>query len=154
MNGSEAAQFDPRRVIRGPKDGKPRLLHTNLRVRDMDAALRFYVDGLGMTVMERVEVESRGATVAFVGFNADEAGRLLELSCYRDRDEAYAHGTGYGHVAVGVLGIAAMLEKLETMGVEVAEPPVTLAPGAPARAIVRDPDGYAVELIETARRST
>jgi lactoylglutathione lyase len=140
--------FDPWRVIRGPKDGRPRILHTMLRVRDLDASLRFYVEGLGMQVLERVEIEARRATGVFVGFNAEDVGRLLELTWYWDADQPYSHGTGYGHVGIATPDIAGTYARLEAMGASCVEPPSVVFPGAPARAFAKDPDGYDVELIE------
>jgi lactoylglutathione lyase len=140
--------FDPRRVIRGPKDGRSRIMHTMLRVRDLDASLRFYVEGLGMTVLERVDIEVRRATGVFIGFQATDVGRLLELTWYWDAEEPYTHGSGYGHVGVAVPDVAAMFDRLTALGARGVHPPAVLFEGAPARAFVKDPDGNDVELIE------
>lgn len=143
--------FDPRRVILGPRDGKRRLLHTMLRVRDLGATLRFYEGAVGMQVLERVDVAVKRATGVFIAFNAEDAGRALELTHYWDAETPYSHGSGYGHVAIGVLGLEAVVARLEAAEVEITERPSALAPGAPSRAFVKDPDGYDVEFIETRR---
>lgn len=148
---AQTAEFDPKRVIRGPKDGRSRVLHTMLRVKDLDASLRFYVVGLGMKLLERVDIKSKNATVVFVGFNDHDVGRLLELTYYKGLDQAYTHGSGYGHVAVGVPDMAAALAGLEAIGVEISQRPAALALGVLLRSFVKDPDGYGVELVQTRR---
>ena len=141
---SVATGFDPDNVILGPADGRRRILHTMLRIGDVDRALHFYVDGLGMRLLERVDIEFRGGvTGLFVGYDAAEGGRMLELSCYRAATEPYTHGTGFGHVAVRVPDLAAACARLVALGF-----PCALAAGDPRRATVRDPDGHAFLLTE------
>ena len=127
---------------------RPRFLHTMIRVRDFDASLRFYVDGLGMKVLDRFEIEARRVTAFFIGFGGYEDGGCLELTHLWDVD-AYTHGTGYGHIAIGVPDLPGALAKLEAMGVEVTQRPVKYFADAPHLAFVKDPDGYSVELIQT-----
>ena len=147
-----APAFDTNGVILGPDDGQPRVLHTMLRIADLDRALRFYINGLGMAERERVEIDFRGGVTAlFVGYDSGDAGRSIELTCYRQPGEAYTHGSGYGHVAIGVADVAATVERLTGLGFECTEAPRLTHPGAPLRAFVRDADGYDVELIESAR---
>jgi lactoylglutathione lyase len=74
----------------------------------------------------------------------------LELACYWDPPEPYTHGTGYGHVAIGVPDVAATVARLEGLGAPCTRRPCAGASGAPVVAFVKDPDGYDVELIETA----
>lgn len=132
---SEDTGFDPKNVILGPRDGVTRILHTMLRISDVDAALRFYVDGLGMTLLERIDIEAKGGVTAlFVGYDADGAGRQLELSFYRAATEPYTHGTGFGHVAIETPDPDAIRARLEPLGIE----HETTAAGL----FVRDPDGH------------
>lgn len=148
----DAPPFDPDNVILGPDDGHPRILHTMLRIADLDRARRFYIDGLGMTQRERVEIAFRGGVTAlFVGYDNGDAGRSIELTCYRQPGGPYTHGAGYGHIAVGVPDVAAMVERLAALSFACTESPRLTHPGAPLRAFVRDADGYDVELIESAR---
>jgi lactoylglutathione lyase len=148
----DAPPFDRNGVILGPDDGQPRMLHTMLRIADLDRARRFYLDGLGMVERERVEIAFRGGVTAlFVGYDSGDAGRSIELTCYREPGEPYTRGTGYGHVAIGVADVAAAVERLGTLGFACTETPRLTHPGAPLRAFVRDGDGYDVELIESAR---
>jgi lactoylglutathione lyase len=149
MTDATTANVDPHLWIWGWKDEKPRLLHTMLRVKDFDASLRFYVDGLGMRVFDRYEIESRRASCMFIGFNDYAGGGLIELAQYWDAEGPPTHGSGYGHVAIGAPDITGMLAKLEAMGVEVTLRPRALIGAGPRVAFVKDPDGYAVELIET-----
>jgi lactoylglutathione lyase len=87
----------------------------------------------------------------FVGFNDYTAGGIVELTRSWDFDGAYSHGSGYGHISIGVPDIVAMIAKLETMGMEITMRPKPLIAGGPRVAFVKDPDGYAVELIQTHR---
>lgn len=149
---ADAPPFDTRGVILGPDDGQPRLLHTMLRIADLDRARRFYIDGLGMAERERVEIDYRGGVTAlFVGYDNGDTGRSIELTCYRQPGAPYTHGTGYGHVAVGVADVAATTSRLAALGFACTEAPRLTHPGAPLRAFVRDGDGYDIELIESAR---
>ena len=149
---ADAPPFDTRGVILGPDDGQPRLLHTMLRIANLDRARRFYIDGLGMAERERVEIDFRGGVTAlFVGYDSGDAGRSIELTCYRHPDDPYTRGAGYGHVAVGVANVAATVDRLAGLGFECTDTPRLTHPGAPLRAFVRDADGYDIELIESAR---
>jgi lactoylglutathione lyase len=148
VTSSSANGFKPDSAIMGPKDGRARILHTMLRVTDLETAVRFYVEGLGMQVLARVEIEARNATAVFVGFDGEDAGAPVELTRYWDEQRPYTHGTGYGHVAVGVTDVPAAFARLEALGAEIIMRPGTMVPDGPCCAFVRDPDGYAVELVE------
>lgn len=144
-------EFDPRLWVWGANASKPRLLHSMVRVKDVDAAIHFYVNGLGMKVLGRFEIETRRSTGVFLGFGDYDAGGVLELAQKWDHEGPYSHGSGYGHVAIGVPDMAATVAKLEAMGTEVTLRPKALIAGGPAVAFVKDPDGYEVELIQTRR---
>jgi lactoylglutathione lyase len=119
-----------------------------LCVGDLDAAKRFYVDGLGMTLFDRMDVNiAPRCSAIFVGFDAAEG--MLELTQYHDGDGPYARRPGFGHVALGVPDLDSVMDKLEAMGVEVVKPRHQLVPTAPPAAFVKDFDGYEVELIQT-----
>jgi len=149
---SDADYCDPKLWVWGDHAESPRVLHTMIRVRDFDAALHFYVDLLGMKILDRFEIPVRRVSAMFVGFDGYDAGGCLEIVRPWDTDGPYTHGTGYGHIAIGVPDVMATLDRLEADGVKVTTRPVMLLPGAPAVAFVEDPDGYAVELIQTRRR--
>lgn len=126
---------------------RPQVLHMMIRVRDLDAAARFYVDGLGMRLLGHLEVEARRVTALFVGFEV--GATAVELAYYWDNKEPYAHGSSYSHVAIGVPDLDVALSRLVALGVEVAIRPTILVAGMPRVAFVKDPDGYMVQLIQT-----
>ena len=129
----------------------PRLLHTMIRVRDIDASLRFYIDGLGMKVLDRYDIEAGRFSILFISFTSYDDGPAIELTHNWDQAEDYSHGSGYGHIAVGVPDIDAVYGRLGEFGGALQKPPKPQLPGAPRLAFVKDPDGYAIELIETRR---
>ncbi|WP_084455670.1 VOC family protein [Novosphingobium rosa] len=139
----------------GEDADQPRLLHSMLRIRDVDAALRFYCDGLGMRVLDRYDIAAGRFSILFLSYAGYRDGpAALELTWNWDRDEDYTHGSGYGHVAIGVPDVAAMWARLPAYGGQQGSPPKAMMPGAPELAFVRDPDGYAIELIQINRAST
>lgn len=128
---------------------RPRMLHTMLRVRDLPASLRFYVDGLGMKVLDRYDIEAGRFSILFVSFTGYDEGPAIELTHNWDQAEDYSRGSGYGHIAVGVPDIEAVYARLAEFGGRCVKPPRPQLPGAPPLAFVEDPDGYAIELIQT-----
>jgi lactoylglutathione lyase len=143
-------EIDPKLWVWGVHDTRPRFLHTAFRVKDLDATLRFYIDGLGMRLLdERFDVPARRVTAAFIGFDDYAAGGCLELVHVWDAKDAYTHGTGYGHISIGVPDINGMLAKLTSMGGEVVVAPTVLIAGGPQVAYLKDLDGYTVELLQT-----
>jgi lactoylglutathione lyase len=121
------------------------LVHTCLRVRDVDASLRFY-RALGFEERGRLNFES--AYNVYLGLPGD--GDRLELTVNVDRDAPYELGDGYNHVAMTVDDIEDALARLAEIGVEPEQPPYR--PGGrddlPLIAFVTDPDGYRTELID------
>lgn len=128
--------------------GGARLLHTMLRVRDLEKSLAFYVDHLGMRLLRRKEFPDGRFTLAFVGYGGEDEAAVLELT-HNWGDHAYEQGTAFGHVALGVLDVYEATRVLEGAGVRVVRPAGPLK-GDPAEliAFVEDPDGYRVELIQ------
>jgi lactoylglutathione lyase len=121
-----------------------RFVHTNVRVRDVDASLRFY-EALGFERRGRLQFE--GAYNIYLGLPGD--GDTLELTVNEGREEPYDLGDGYGHVALEVEDLDALLERLATQGIAPEKPPY--APGGRKESricFVQDPDGYRVELID------
>jgi lactoylglutathione lyase len=141
-----AAKVEYTAWLRNSKNTAPLLLHTMYRVKNLDATLRFYVDGLGMKMLDRIDIEARRATALFIGYTPDVC---LELVNAWDAASPYSHGNGYGHIAVGVPDLAGIFTKLKAMGVEVIQRPMAIVEGGPLCSFVRDPDGYAVELVQT-----
>ena len=130
-----------------------RLLHTMLRVRNLEAALRFYCDGLGMRLLRRKEYPGGQFTLAFVGYGDEADTAVLELTHNWPTDEGkerdYELGTAFGHIAIGVDDIRATCEALRAKGVKITREPGPMQHGTTVIAFVEDPDGYKVELIET-----
>ncbi len=140
--------------IWGTQDEHPRLLHTMIRVADLDRSLAFYCDGMGMRQLHRLDVEAGKFSIVFVNFTEDYRSGAIELTWNWEgeaNEKGYTHGSGYGHVAIGVPDIRAMCERLRKRGYEISTEPKQMLPGAPMLAFVKDPDGYAIELIETSR---
>ncbi|MGE0651528.1 MAG: lactoylglutathione lyase [Alphaproteobacteria bacterium] len=126
--------------------GKARLLHTMLRVRDLDRSIEFYTDHLGMKLLRRRDYPNGKFTLAFVGYGDETEGAVIELTYNWGREEGYEIGTGYGHIAIGVPDVAAACARLAAAGVKIPVPP---KPGPSGRtlAFVEDPDGYRIELL-------
>lgn len=137
--------------IWGTDADRPRILHSMIRVADLDRSLDFYCNILGMKQLSRVDIESGRFSIVFVNFTDDYDTGAIELTHNWDREEGYTHGSGYGHVAIGVPDIYGMCDRLRAAGIDSVTEPRILLPGAPALAFVKDPDGYAIELIQTAR---
>jgi lactoylglutathione lyase len=134
-----------------------RLLHTMLRVRDLDASLRFYCDGLGMRLLRRKDYPGGQFTLAFVGYGDEADTAVLELTHNWPTQEGfsgdYQLGTAFGHVAIGVEDIRATCEALRARGAKITREPGPMRHGTTVIAFVEDPDGYKVELIETGARA-
>ena len=124
-----------------------RLLHTMLRVNDLDESLRFYCEVLGMRLLRRNDYPGGRFTLAFVGFGPEHEQTVLELTWNWDT-KSYDIGTGYGHIALGVEGIVEAVEWLRARGVKVTREPGPMKHGGSTIAFVEDPNGYKIELIE------
>jgi lactoylglutathione lyase len=148
---TESKPIDPLWVW-GENADQPRVLHSMLRVRDVDASLRFYCDGLGMTLLDRYDFDASRFSILFLSYAGYRDGAAaLELTYNWDQAEDYTHGSGYGHVAIGVPDVPAMWERLAEYGGKRGTAPKAMMPGAPQLAFVQDPDGYAIELIQISR---
>jgi lactoylglutathione lyase len=137
--------LDPRRRSGYPDD--MRLLHTMLRVNDLDESLRFYCDVLGMTLLRKKDYPSGRFTLAFVGYGPEDQEAVLEFT-YNWDTHAYDLGNAYGHVALGVEGIHETVEALRAKGAKVTREPGPMKHGGSVIAFIEDPNGYKVELIE------
>jgi len=126
-----------------------RLLHTMIRVGDLDASLRFYCDGLGMKLLRKQDYPGGRFTLAFVGYGGEDKGAVIELTYNWDTCR-YDVGDGFGHIAIGVADIYRVCETLKAAGIKVVREPGPMKHGTTVIAFVADPDGYKVELIQTA----
>lgn len=144
--------FNPAFWPWGTAAEQPRFLHTMIRVRDVDKTLRFYVDGLGMKLLDRYDFERGRFSLLYLAFDGYAGGGALELTYNWDTQEDYSHGSGYGHIALGAPDIHEVVKRLESVGAQVTVHPKKMVPGAPHIAMVKDPDGYTIELIQTRRQ--
>ena len=129
-----------------------RLLHTMLRVGDLERSLTFYTEVLGMRLLRRKDYPDGRFTLAFVGYGDESSTAVLELTHNWDIS-SYEIGTGYGHIALGVDDIQATCEAMAAKGGRVVRPPGAMKHGTTVIAFVEDPDGYKVELIQLASRA-
>jgi len=125
-----------------------RILHTMLRVRDLEKSLDFYCNKLGMKLLRRQDYPGGEFTLAFVGYGDEASSAVIELTYNWGREEPYDLGDGFGHVALGVSDIYGLCERLEQDGVPVPRPPGPMKHGSTVIAFLEDPDGYKIELIQ------
>ncbi len=125
-----------------------RILHTMIRVRDLDKSLDFYTRLLGMSELRKKDYPGGKFTLAFVGYGGEADHTVIELTHNWDQEEPYDLGTGFGHVAIGVPDIYATCERLAAEGVPIPRPPGPMQHGTTVIAFIEDPDGYKIELIE------
>jgi len=127
-----------------------RLLHTMLRVFDLEKSLDFYVNKMGMQLLRKKDYPIGEFTLAFVGYGNEDAQAVIELTHNWGQKEPYSIGSGYGHIAFGVPDIYGLCEKLAANGVKITRPPGPMKHGGSVIAFLEDPDGYKIELIERA----
>jgi lactoylglutathione lyase len=128
--------------------GQFRMLHTMLRVNDMEKSLAFYTGPLAMQLLRKKDFPDGKFTLAFVGYGPEESNAVIELTYNWGRAENYKLGDAYGHIALGVPDIYGTCEKLAASGVKITRPPGPMKHGTTVIAFVEDPDGYKIELIQ------
>ena len=124
-----------------------RMLHTMLRVTDLEASLAFYREVLGMRLLRRSDFPEGRFTLAFVGYGDESSHTVLELTHNWDTD-AYELDTAYGHIALGVPDVYAACNEIKARGGRVVREAGPMKGGTRVIAFVEDPDGYKVELVE------
>lgn len=124
-----------------------RLLHTMIRVGDLDRSIDFYTRLLGMRLLRRQDYPEGRFTLAFVGYGDEADQAVIELTHNWDT-AAYELGTGFGHLAIAVPDIHAACERLAAAEAKIPRPPGPMKHGRTVIAFVEDPDGYKIELIE------
>ena len=127
------------------------LLHTMLRVGDLQRSIRFYTDVLGMTLLRTTERPDQKYDLAFVGYGRNPEHAEIELT-YNYGVEKYELGTAFGHLAIGVADVAAtcaaVRDKAAALGGAITREPGPVKGGTAVIAFITDPDGYKIELIE------
>jgi lactoylglutathione lyase len=124
-----------------------RILHTMLRVGDLDRSLRFYTDVLGMKLLRTTDRPEQKYTLAFVGYDTEDRQAALELT-YNYGVDRYELGNAYGHVAIEVPDAYAACEAVKVRGGKVTREAGPVKGGTTVIAFVEDPDGYKIELIQ------
>jgi lactoylglutathione lyase len=129
-----------------------RLLHTMLRVSDLEASIGFYCEILAMKLLRKQDFPEGRFTLAFVGYGAESDHSVIELTHNWDTS-AYTIGDAYGHIAIGVDDIYATCAEITNKGGKVTRQPGAMQHGTTVIAFVEDPTGYKVELIQVGKLS-
>ena len=124
-----------------------RLLHTMLRVGDLQRSVRFYTEVLGMKLLRTTDRPEQKYSLAFVGYDTEDRASVLELT-YNYGVERYDLGGGFGHVALEMPDVAKACENVKRMGGKVTREAGPVKGGTTVIAFVEDPDGYKIEFIE------
>ena len=124
-----------------------RILHTMLRVGDLEKSLTFYTQVLGMQLLRKKDYPDGKFTLAFVGYGPESEQAALELT-YNWGTEQYELGTGFGHVALEVPDASAACAEIKKRGGVVTREAGPMKHGTTVIAFVQDPDGYKIELIQ------
>ncbi|WP_297921815.1 lactoylglutathione lyase [uncultured Agitococcus sp.] len=125
-----------------------RLLHTMLRVVDLEKSLAFYTQVLGMQLLRRKDYPEGRFTLAFVGYGAEHEGAVIELTHNWDTS-SYELGNAYGHIALEVDDVYQACERIKAAGGKVTREAGPMKHGTTILAFVEDPDGYKIELLGT-----
>ena len=126
-----------------------RILHTMIRVGDLDRSIRFYTEVLGMKVLRRKDYPDGKFTLAFVGYGDEADTAVIELTHNWDT-KGYDLGNGFGHIAVAVPDAYKACEEVAARGGKVTRPAGPMKHGSTVIAFVEDPDGYKIEFIQRA----
>lgn len=124
-----------------------RLLHTMLRVGNLEESLKFYTEVLGMKLLRQKDYPDGKFTLAFVGYGDESDHTVLELT-YNWGVDKYDLGNAYGHIAIGVDDIYATCDEIKARGGKVVREPGPMKHGTTVIAFVEDPSGYKIELIQ------
>ena len=126
-----------------------RILHTMLRVGDLNKSIDFYVNRLGMNLIRRKDYPHGEFTLAFVGYGSEKENAVIELTHnWSKKSEDYELGNKYGHIAIGVKDIHGICKGLEDNGCNITTKPKNMKNSTTILAFIEDPDGYKIELIE------
>ncbi len=129
-----------------------KILHTMIRVNDLDESIRFYCDVLGMKLLRKKDYASGRFTLAFVGYGSESDSAVIEMTYNWDTHQ-YDLGNAFGHIALGVDDIYRTCETLRSKGVKIVREPGPMKHGGSEIAFIEDPNGYKIELIDLGKRS-
>lgn len=124
-----------------------RILHTMIRVSNLDQSIKFYIEVLGMRLLRQNEYPSGRFTLAFVGYADESEAAAIELTWNWDQG-SYELGDGFGHIAIAVTDAYAMCDEIKQRGGQVVREAGPMKHGTTVIAFVEDPDGYKIELIQ------
>ncbi len=124
-----------------------RILHTMLRVGNMERSLKFYTEVMGMKLMRTIDRPEQNYSLAFVGYGAEDAHAVIELT-YNYGVDKYDMGNAFGHLAIEVPDAYATCETVKAKGGSVSREAGPVKGGSTVIAFVQDPDGYKIELIQ------
>ena len=127
-----------------------RVLHTMLRVGNLEESLKFYCDVLGMKLIRQKDYPGGEFTLAFVGYADESEQAVIELT-YNWGVDRYELGNAYGHIAIAVEDIYGTCDKIKTLGGKVTREPGPMKHGSTEIAFVEDPSGYKIELIQVGK---
>ncbi len=148
---TEAATHAGRQVSGGAADtSRYRMLHTMIRVKDLDKSLDFYTRVLGMRLLRKKDFPSGEFTLAFVGYGPEEETAVVELTHNWGQKEPYDLGTGYGHIAIAVPNVYEACDRVREAGGKVTREPGPMKHGGSEIAFIEDPDGYKIEFVQRA----
>ena len=123
-----------------------RLLHTMIRVGDLEKSINFYTEILGMKLLRQKDYPDGKFSLAFVGYGNEQDNSAIELTYNWDTDN-YDLGSGFGHLAIEVDDVYAAAEKIRDQGGKIIREPGPMNAGTTIIAFVEDPDGYQIELL-------
>ncbi len=123
-----------------------RILHTMLRVGDLEKSLEFYTNMLGMKILRKEEFPEGEFTLAFVGYDDESSSSVIELT-YNWGVDSYEEGSGFGHIAIAVNDVYDTCRKIHAAGGNIVREAGPMKHGSTILAFVKDPDGYLVELL-------
>ena len=123
-----------------------RILHTMLRVGNLDRSIKFYTEVLGMTLLRQKDYPDGKFTLAFVGYGDESENTVIELTYNWDTDH-YDLGNGYGHIALEVDDVYKATDDIKNRGGKIIRAAGPMNAGTTIIAFVEDPDGYPIELI-------
>lgn len=127
-----------------------RILHTMIRVGDLERSLNFYTNVMGMKLLRTDENTEYKYSLAFVGYGDEDSNAVIELT-YNWGTTQYEHGSAFGHIAIGVDNVAATCDTIKQAGGKVIREAGPVKGGTTIIAFVEDPDGYKIELIENSQ---
>jgi len=128
-----------------------RILHTMIRVGDLEKSIRFYTEALGMELLRKNDYPGGEFTLAFLGYGAEEEAAVIELT-HNWGTSSYDLGSGFGHIAIETDDIEGACDRVRELGGRVTREPGPMKHGTTVIAFVNDPDGYVIEFIQADSR--